>query len=131
MSLSEHNNEAVAYYSGTVTYERKVSIKKIESEMILDLGNVENIAEVWLNNENIGSRWAPPFIFDIAPYVKEGENHLQVKVTNTWRNQLIYDVRRPEDHKKTWTTNPPRNANEAPSPSGLIGPVVIRSISFD
>ncbi len=129
ISLSEHNNEAVAYYSGTVTYEKNVQIEKIESKMILDLGDVANIAEVWVNDEKIGTRWAPPFIFDIAPYVKEGENNLQVLVTNTWRNQLLYDIRRAEEQKKTWTTNPPQNANETPSPSGLIGPVVIRSIT--
>ena len=46
--------------------------------------------------------WAPPFEFDVTNFIKKGKNELEIKVTNTWRNQLIFDNKRPKDAKKTW-----------------------------
>ena len=83
------------------------------------------IAEVWCNGREVGTRWAPAFSFDLSGFAATGKNTLTVKVTNPWRNQLICDNARPEDQRKTWATSAPRNPREAPSPSGLIGPVEI------
>jgi hypothetical protein len=89
------------------------------------LGEVAVIAEVWCNGKRVGTRWAPPFRFDLSTFVATGTNTLCVKVTNTWRNQLIFDNTRPKSQRKTWTSNSPGNPSETPSPSGLIGPVTI------
>jgi beta-galactosidase/beta-glucuronidase len=128
ISLADHENEAVSHYSGTVAYERDVEYQESGYKVVLDLGEVANIAEVWINNEKLGTRWAPPFKFDLTGKLKEGKNRLKVLVTNTWRNQLIYDWERPLNQKKTWTTNPPTNQNDLEM-SGLIGPVILRTIS--
>ena len=96
---------------------------------MLDLGNVANIAELWCNGKKVGVKWAPPFMFDISAYVKQGENTLEIKVTNTWRNQLIFDKSRPKSQKKTWTTSPPKNDEIELESSGLIGPVVVKTIN--
>lgn len=128
ISLADHENEAVSHYSGTVTYERDVEYQESGDKVLLDLGEVANIAEVWINNEKLGTRWAPPFKFDLTGKLKEGKNRLKVLVTNTWRNQLIYDWERPLNQKKTWTTNPPTNQHDLEM-SGLIGPVILRTIS--
>ena len=89
---------------------------------------VGNIAEVWLNGKKVGEKWAPPFEFDISNYVVKDKNTLKVKVTNTWRNQLIYDNSRPKDQKKTWTTNPPKKNDTELEDAGLIGPVILKFI---
>ncbi|HUV62968.1 MAG TPA: glycosyl hydrolase [Sedimentisphaerales bacterium] len=125
-SLTECSLGPVRYYSGTVTYQKRVELSCSGEKVILDLGDVCNIAEVWCNGQKVGTRWSPPFTFDLTEAARRGANDLEIKVTNAWRNQLIYDLQRPEAEKKTWTTNPPRNRNEPPSPSGLIGPVDIR-----
>ena len=123
--LSEHADQAVMYYSGTATYEKEFTLSDADGPIYLDLGEVAVIAEVWCNGRKVGTRWAPPFGFDLSTFVKPGKNRLTVKVTNTWRNQLIFDNTRPKDNRKTWATSAPGNSREAPSPSGLIGPVTI------
>ncbi len=124
--LSQHENKAVRYYSGTVTYRKKVTLSDGKSQM-LDLGKVGHIAEVWCNGQRVGTRWAPPFVFDLSAVVKNGSNELEIKVTNPWRNQLIYDDGRAKEKQKTWTSNPPKNQSESPQAFGLMGPVLIRS----
>ncbi|MBC3758667.1 hypothetical protein H7U19_09655 [Hyunsoonleella sp. SJ7] len=61
-------------------------------------------------------------------YAQKGENTLEVKVTNTWHNQLIFDNSRTKAQKKTWTTNPPKKNETTLEHSGLIGPVVLKFI---
>ncbi len=125
-SLTDFENDAVRHYSGTVTYTKTIDIENIKAHSILDLGQVANIAELWCNEEKVGTRWAPPFTFNVTNQLKIGENQLEVKVTNTWRNQLIYDNKRPKSEKTTWTTNPPKDDETALEISGLIGPVVLQ-----
>ncbi len=123
--LSEHTDKAVKYYSGTATYEKEFDLTAAQKAIRLNLGVVAEIAEVWCNGKKVGTRWAPPFSFDLSTFVTTGKNTLSVKVTNTWRNQLIYDNTRPKDQRKTWATAAPGNSREEPSPSGLIGPVTL------
>ena len=93
----------------------------------MDLGDVANIAEVWCNGKKVNVKWAPPFEFDISKEIKKGKNKLEIKVTNTWRNQLIFDNKRPKGAKKTWTTSRPKNNETELEKSGLIGPVILKS----
>ena len=123
--LSDHSDRAVKYYSGTTTYRKTIQLSTLGDRLMLDLGEVADIAEVWCNGRNVGTRWCPPFAFDLSQAAKQGMNEIVIKVTNTWRNQLIYDLSRPESQRKTWTTNPPRRRDEPPTESGLIGPVNI------
>jgi hypothetical protein len=124
-SLTEHTNPAVRHYSGTVTYRRTLPPRQGEGPVMLDLGEVANIAELWCNGHRVGTRWAPPYRFDIGPFLRNTNNQLEVKITNTWRNQLIYDLTRPKAKRKTWTSNPPRSAKWPLTPAGLLGPVVL------
>ncbi|MFD2727617.1 glycosyl hydrolase [Hyunsoonleella rubra] len=127
-SLTEFEHETIKHYSGTVTYSKTINLDELGKHNILDLGDVANIAELWCNGKKVGVKWVPPFEFDVSDHVQKGENKLEVKVTNTWRNQLIYDNSRPKAKKKTWTTSPPKKEETDLEPSGLIGPVVLRFI---
>ena len=128
-SLTGFKDEAIKHYSGTITYSKVIDIDQVGKHVILDLGSVANIAELWCNGNKVGVRWSPPFSFDISKHIKEGKNTIEIKVTNTWRNQLIFDNRRPKDTKKTWTTNPPKKHDTKLEPSGLIGPVILKFVS--
>ncbi|WP_203257182.1 glycosyl hydrolase [Hyunsoonleella ulvae] len=129
-SLTALENEAVKHYSGTVTYSKAINLDEIGKHTILDLGDVANIAEIWCNDKKVGVKWSPPFEFNISEFVRKGENTFEIKVTNTWRNQLIFDNSRSKDQKKTWTTNPPKRNETELEASGLIGPVVLRQITY-
>ena len=125
-SLTDFGNKAIKHYSGTVTYFKNFNIETVGENMSIDLGEVANIAELWFNGEKVGTRWAPPYRFDLSENLLKGENTLEIKVTNTWRNQLIYDNTRSKEEKKTWTTNKPKKDDTQLDQSGLIGPVVLK-----
>lgn len=126
-SLTEIENKSIQHYSGTTKYTKTFEIENLGKSATIDLGEVANIAEVWCNGKKVGVKWAPPFVFDISDEIQVGKNELEIKVTNTWRNQLIFDNKRPKNSKKTWTTARPKNNETELEKSGLIGPVVIKS----
>ncbi|XCF05479.1 glycosyl hydrolase [Tamlana crocina] len=128
-SLTKFDDEAIKHYSGTTIYSKTVNLEGLGRHTILDLGEVANIAELWCNGKKVGVKWAPPFQFDVSDFVKKGENILEIKVTNTWRNQLIFDNSRPKDQKKTWTTAGPKTDETELERSGLVGKVTIKTIS--
>ena len=119
---SELENRAARYFSGTATYQCEFSVDDVAVALLLDLGEVANIAEVKINGQNAALLWTAPFRCDVSRFVKVGTNRLSVSVTNTWRNRLSYDASLPEAERKTWTlAAPPPNIK--PEPSGLVGPV--------
>ena len=95
----------------------------------LDLGQVEQLAEVFVNDQPLGVLWKPPFQVDITDVAKAGDNKLEVKVTNCWKNRILGDWKVPADQKITWTLYSfYHNEKDAPlMPSGLLGPVRLLS----
>ena len=125
--LHRHTDTGVRHYSGSVTYQTEFNydLDHNQRSVRLDLGQVHNIAELWLNGEYIDTRLSAPYEFSLNQHLKQGLNQLKVIVTNTWRNQLIFDNQRAPSNKKTWTTNPPKPSDNILDPSGLVGPVTI------
>src|ERR1700733_15365417 len=68
-----------------------------DRRLYLDLGRVCVIAEVALNNKDLGVLWKPPFIVDITDTFTAGNNDLEIRVVNLWPNRLIGDEHLPED----------------------------------
>ena len=98
ISLSEHSAAGVRYFSGTATYRKDFDLASgTEKNLLLDLGDVQNIAEVILNGVNLGILWKPPFAVDITAAAQRGMNRLEVRVTNQWINRLIGDEQEPPD----------------------------------
>ncbi|MEX0329954.1 MAG: glycosyl hydrolase [Puniceicoccaceae bacterium] len=124
---SSLEDPAVRSFSGTVIYRTSFTVDEPSSRkpVLLDLGRVANIAEVRLNGHLLDTLWAPPFRSTITDCLVDGENHLEVRVTNTWRNRLAYDASLPEPERKTWTIHAP--PPDAPiETAGLVGPVLLR-----
>lgn len=119
------SKEAKAF-SGTVTYKTSFSIDKIKHKMcyILDLGKVEMIATVFLNGKKLRTLWTTPYRLDISNALRMGNNLLDIKVTSSWFNRLVYDGNLSEDQRKTWTIAAPDKKLPLRE-SGLLGPVVI------
>ncbi|RIH67302.1 hypothetical protein D1164_01270 [Mariniphaga sediminis] len=117
-------------FSGTVTYTTSFDAGELKKDgnYSLDLGRVEMIAVVTLNGKKLRTLWTPPYCLDITDVLKPGKNSLQVEVTSTWFNRLVYDAGQPEEQRKTWVISGP-SKDEALRESGLLGPVVIRHYS--
>lgn len=132
-SLSEHPDEGVRYFSGVSTYSKEIELSeaKIASgRLLLDLGDVRDIAEVWVNGESAGIAWWPPFEVDIGHLVRPGANKLEVRVANLWPNRLIGDAP-PETVPIAFAAYNPYDRNSELLEAGLLGPVRIRSIGND
>lgn len=126
-SLTQSQHEGVKYFSGTCTYTKVVEVKKewlkAGQKIILDLGTVKDMAEVYVNGTRVGFLWKAPFQADITTAVKAGSNKLDIKITNEWTNRLAGDREHP-DHKVLASYPMPFGRRQYElSASGLIGPV--------
>lgn len=126
ISWSEDSEEGVRHFSGTATYHKEFDVPQDllagSVRLILDLGEVREVADVWLNDQPLGIVWKPPFRVDIGKAVRPGRNTLKIEITNLWRNRLIGDANLPQERRKTNTNV--GIAKDAPLlKSGLIGPV--------
>jgi hypothetical protein len=128
-SWTENADSGIKYFSGTATYSQAVNAPenwlKSGAEIVLDLGEVKNLAEVVINGKSVGIVWKKPFRIDISGALQAGKNTLEVKVTNLWVNRLIGDQQPNVGTKITYTTMPFYQANSPLVPSGLMGPVTI------
>lgn len=86
---------------------------------VLDLGTVRDVAEVVVNGKPAATLLLRPYEADITDLVHEGENLLEVTVTNALFNCMV--LREP----RTFLAGPTENPSGLMS-SGLIGPVQVR-----
>ena len=101
--------------------------------LILDLGNVQEMASVKINGHQMQVIWSAPFCFDITPFVVEGANKLEVEVVNLWTNRLIGDSKLPENQRLTKTNINKFSGSTAERylrESGLLGQVKTRMINI-
>ncbi|RDV27377.1 glycoside hydrolase [Alteromonas aestuariivivens] len=118
--------EGIRYYSGTATYSTRFTLSPEQrpgsQPLYLDLGDVQQIAEVSVNGQDMGTLWKPPFALDIREAVRAGQNTLTVKITNTWVNRLIGDEALPDTsgYAMTGDTVPWLNANQKPPESERV-----------
>lgn len=156
ISLKDHNDPAVKYFSGTVNYQKQIIVPAdwlgSDKRVFIDLGIVEVMAEVKVNGKQIGIFWTRPFLVDLTDAIKAGANLLEIKVTNQWVNRLIGDEQQPaadiyerygniKDLPEWYRKGLPKPDNgrvafttwkhfEKTDPlveAGLIGPVMLRS----
>ncbi|OKP97706.1 glycosylhydrolase-like jelly roll fold domain-containing protein [Paenibacillus sp. P46E] len=100
-------------FSGTFRYETEFEWNASCNSAFLELGEVYETAEVWINGEHAGVNLCPPYRMEIAGPIRKGTNSLVIEVTNT----LVKDQR---DFLSSFSQQ---------EPSGLIGPVTISQIS--
>lgn len=102
-SLHKHDDFNVKHFSGKSTYLKKFTLTKTElkkcPKMILHLGRVENMAEISVNGKKKALVWKAPYLLDITSMVREGENLLEIEVTNLYPNRIIGDEYLPEKYK--------------------------------
>lgn len=133
ISWTERPEAGIKYFSGTASYEKAITIAgerlKAGRRVYLDLGQVNHLAEVVVNDQSLGVLWSPPFRVDITDVAKAGTNLVEVNVTNAWKNRLLGDKKLPESERITWTLYPfyHREPDAPLMASGLLGPVRILS----
>jgi hypothetical protein len=160
MDLSRHADDGISHFSGTMTYRKTIRRPEVkntgmETRFWLDLGAVGNLAEILVNQKNLGVLWKKPFRMDVTDALREGANEIEVRVSNLWVNRLIGDAEKmstlgvayndragviskwpewvpkdapPPDAPVTFATWRQWQGTEPLQPSGLIGPVTLLTI---
>lgn len=142
--------EGIKYYSGIAVYRQQFNLldsdfKNNNTRILLDLGDVKNMAGITLNGKNLGVAWTYPWQVDITDVVRQQNNDLEISVANLWPNRLIGDEQLPDDGIKdgqwpewllqgksrtsgrfTFTTYKHYQKDSPLLKSGLIGPVTIK-----
>ena len=95
-------------FVGNIRYTAKISLDPSKNK-ILDLGEVGTTAEVRVNGIHVGTRIFAPYRFDISNAVKNGENEIEIIVTNT----CVFEQR------------DKLSRHMAIRPSGVLGPIKI------
>lgn len=135
-SWTKSSDDGIKYFSGIGTYYKEFELSQDLCEknmqIILDLGDVRLLADVYLNGKHIGILWNSPYRADITDAVKPGKNNLIIEIANTWNNRLKGDAKSPQNRKYAQTHikyigGPLRKgfkwADVPLMESGLLGPV--------
>ena len=125
--LSTMDDDYVKYFSGTAVYTNSFKIKEIPAgkRVILDLGEVYEMAKVKVNGKYAGGVWTAPYTLDITDVLKRGKNSIEISVVNNWVNRLVGDSRVPEEKRKTSYVCRTYRPKSPLQKSGLTGPVRI------
>jgi hypothetical protein len=137
----------IKYYSGIATYRKSFNLANIPTgKTYLDLGVVHDMARVRLNGRDLGVVWCAPWRVEITGVTRAGDNLLEINVVNRWANRLIGD-KQPADAnvrtvdcppgflggqtlkagRHTFSTHDPYKRESPLVPSGLLGPVTLKT----
>ncbi len=72
----------MASFSGRIRYRTVLTVEDPE-ELVLELGEVGQTAELTVNGEELGIRICRPYRFDLSGKLRAGENQLEITVANT------------------------------------------------
>ena len=129
VSWPRHTHPGIQHYSGRAVYRSTFSMETVpaDSNVILDLGDVRDLAVVRLNDRDVGTLWLAPWRVDITDALQPGENRLEIEVVNTWNNRLAGDARLPEAERRTVLLAATVNRDTPLLPAGLLGPVTVQT----
>jgi hypothetical protein len=145
-SLSSWGTNAdptIKYFSGTGIYTQTLNVTAAQlrsgKRMVLDLGEVRDLAEVLVNGKSAGVVWTPPYKVDVTDALKAGANQIEIRVTNEWTNRIAGDRALPDQRVFPAPPGPARpggggggggafgRAPADPPASGLLGPVTLQA----
>ena len=141
-------DEKLKYFAGRAMYEKKVDLGSVKEPCELDLGDVRELANVWVDGKFLGCLWEAPYRVALPASALGKVVTLRVEVVNTWPNRLIGDAiarkKGAEEPKgkygvPQWVLDDKPDsgtgiytwvnwmegwtANDEPRPAGLLGPV--------
>lgn len=120
---TDNENPYIRYYSGTAAYRKHFTLSSLPAGKVwLDLGTVHDLATVRINGQELATLWRPPYQAEISNSLREGDNLLEIAVTNTWGNRISGDFH-PGAGQFTWTSVDFYLQYYPLRPSGLEGPI--------
>ena len=135
-SWTDLPDEVLSKNMGTAKYTTTFSLDvKPGADYRINLGDVRESARLYVNGEYVSTLFAIPFEADITKYLKQGDNTLDVEVTNLPANRIADYDRQGVNWKIFHDANiVSLNYKESDfgvwgvMPSGLLGPVKIKEL---
>jgi hypothetical protein len=131
-SWTEAPDTMASYFSGIGIYETDFDLPPVHATYYqLALGDVREVAKVWINGVYVGNSWSVPFELNIdAGILRKKNNKLRIEVRNLDANRIIWL----DKNKVPWQTFflvdvAYRNFDAShweSVPSGLLGPVELK-----
>ena len=119
-SLQSWYSYGLQQYTGYVDYETTyVTTRKPGSKILLDLGNVKYMAEVFVNDKSVGARLWPPFIFDISNELAKGKNKIRIRIGNLMVGEMWIKEDMGQLRTWGWCGRPDFEKYDA----GMFGPI--------
>ena len=119
-------------FSGTGSYRTEFALPgsflSEGSRIVLELGEVYNVAEVWVNGKSAGVAWKRPYEVDITAAARAGANTLEIRVANLLINRMRTKKPTAADRPPAMSPQMLRDYLPNPATSGLMGPVRVRVI---
>jgi hypothetical protein len=125
--LADWRLHGYPWFSGRARYQNTVRIDKKKGSYVIDLGQVNFSAEIWVNGNLAGVRVWNPYRVDITEYLVEGENHITVVAANSAaveRRRMLVDEGMALGWARYWSEDNIDREGEN-LVSGLLGPVRI------
>jgi hypothetical protein len=126
---TKNADAGVKYYSGQAVYYKmfnKPADLPAGGRVLLDLGDVRDVAVVRLNGRELATLWLPPWRVDVTATLQAGENTLEIIVINPWNNRLVGDAKLPAAERRTSLTLATVKPATPLIPAGLLGPVTLQ-----
>ena len=82
-------------FAGIGTYRTEFEAVEDAGDAVLVLGDVGDLARVWVNGVACGVAWTEPFQVDVTAALRPGRNVVQIDVANAWMNRLIAEAAAP------------------------------------
>lgn len=84
-------NNALLNYTGAAWYFKEFNFRLNNNCVYLHFDAVDYYSRIWVNNEYVGEHEGgfTPFEFDITAFIKDGENHIAVRVYDPSDNSEI------------------------------------------
>ncbi len=82
--------DKMPYFSGKIRYRARFNAQAGFS--VIDLGQVGEVAQAWLNGTYLGARINAPYKFSLADALRSGENELEIVVTSNLAHKRRDDL---------------------------------------
>ena len=128
--LADWGEWGLKMFSGFVDYATTFELGSEDGRVMLCLGKVEHMAEVWVNGKAVGYRLWPPFDLEITAAVRPGENELKIRVGNLICNSMKQFVDDSQSYEgrllvPVWAWSLPTAKDFE---AGLLGPVEVKRL---
>ncbi|WP_163538072.1 glycosyl hydrolase [Gracilibacillus sp. YIM 98692] len=101
-------------FAGIIKYEKSFKLDEVPEQGLLAFEYIYEAADLWINDQYVGRKICPPYVFEIADYVKKGRNTIRLEVATTL------------DRDQFNQPSPPFILNHNPiDPTGMFGRVTL------